>query len=198
VRRCYGRESDVVHPPVAAKGACPPPAGAARREPFLLHLGRLVPYKRVDLAVLAAERLGVPLVVAGDGPERARLEAMAGPQTRFVGAVSEAEASRLLSTCAAFVFCAEEDFGITPVEANAHGAPVIGFGRGGLLETMVPGVTAELFPEQTVEALVAAAERALDRAWDGAALAANAARFAPERFREGFAAAVDGALGVRR
>jgi glycosyltransferase involved in cell wall biosynthesis len=191
VRRCYGRDSDVVFPPVAAKASHAP---SADREPFLLHLGRLVPYKRVDLAVLAAERLGIPLVVAGDGPERARLEAMAGSQTTFVGAVSESEASRLLSACRAFVFCAEEDFGITPVEANAHGAPVVGFGRGGLVETMVPGVTAELFEEQSVDSLVAALERAMARTWDVGALAANAARFAPERFRQGFAASVDAAL----
>jgi glycosyltransferase involved in cell wall biosynthesis len=191
IRRCYGRPAQVVYPPVKAKPGTP---AAERREPFMLHLGRLVPYKRVDLAVTAAERLGVRLVVAGDGPERERLERLAGPNTSFVGEVSEREASELLSTCAAFVFCAEEDFGIAPVEANAHGAPVVGFGRGGLLETMVPGVTGELFDEPTTDAVADAMRRVLDRSWSVSALKANAHRFRPERFREDVAAAVDAAV----
>jgi glycosyltransferase involved in cell wall biosynthesis len=184
VRRWYGRESDVVHPPVDVKPGRGAGGGGRAREGFLLSLGRLVPYKRTDLAIAAAERLGVPLVVAGDGPERARLERMAGARTTFVGEVSEAEAGSLLDRCAALVFCAEEDFGITPVEANAHGAPVVGYGRGGLLESMVPGETAELFDEPTGEAVAAAVQRALGRRWDDEVLRANAARFSPARFRE--------------
>ena len=193
VRRCYGRDADVVYPPVSMKPAGEP---AAARGDFLLSLGRLVPYKRVDLAIGAAERLGVRLVVAGEGPERARLEAMAGPHTEFVGAVSEQEAGELLSTCAAFVFCADEDFGIAPVEANAHGAPVVGYARGGLLETMREGVTAEFFSEPTVDALVEAVRRALGRAWDAEQLRGNAERFSPENFRAGFRQSIEKALGL--
>lgn len=193
VQRHYGRASAVVPPPVEAKPMAPSDRPAARAG-FLLSLGRLVPYKRTDLAIQAAERLGVPLVVAGDGPERARLERLAGPNTTFVGEVSEAEAARLLERCAAFVFCAEEDFGIAPVEANAHGAPVVGFARGGLAESMVDGETAVLFAEQSVDAVADAARRALGRPWDDAALRANAARFAPPRFRERMTAAIGDAL----
>ncbi len=189
VARCYGRDADVVYPPVSAKPLREPVAG---RGTFLLSLGRLVPYKRVDLAIQAAERLGVPLIVAGDGPERPKLKAIAGPYTEFVGEVSEEEAARLLSTCAAFVFCAEEDFGIAPVEANAHGAPVVGYGRGGLLETMQAGVTAEFFYVQTVDAVADAIRRALSRSWDEAQLRANSKRFSPEAFRRHFS------LSVRR
>ena len=156
-----------------------------------------MPYKRLDLAVRAAERLGVRLVVAGEGPERAKLEAMAGPHTEFVGAVSEEEAGELLSTCAAFVFCAEEDFGIAPVEANAHGAPVVGLARGGLLETMVEGVTAEFFREESVDAVAGAIRRALDRPWDAERLYANAERFSPASFRAGFVRSVSGAFAAR-
>lgn len=194
VRRCYDRHADVVYPPVTCKRLGGP---SPRRGDFLLSFGRLVPYKRVDLAIQAAERLGVRLVVAGDGPERERLEAMAGPSTEFLGSVDEVQAARLLSSCAALVFCAEEDFGIVPVEANAHGAPVIGFARGGLLESMRPGVTAELFDEQTVDAVVNAIRRALAREWDEAALRANAQRFSPESFRSGISRAIAGALRAR-
>lgn len=180
--RCYGRRADVVYPPVAAKSLRNSPG---QRDDFILSLGRLVPYKRVDLAIKAAERLGVRLVIAGDGPELPKLEAMAGPNTEFVGAVSESQAGDLLSTCAAFVFCAEEDFGIAPVEANAHGAPVVGYGQGGLAETMQPGITAEIFEEQTVDSVAAGIQRAMSRRWDVEVLRANAERFSPEFFRRG-------------
>ena len=182
IQRAYGLQADVVYPPVAGR------RGHKRDLPrgnFLLHLGRLVAYKRVDLAIRAAERVGIHLVIAGDGPERARLEQMAGSGTTFLGEVSEAEAARLLSTCAAFVFCAEEDFGIAPVEANAHGTPVVGLARGALTETMVAGETAELFETPDVDDLAGAIERALDRGWDRTAIRRNAARFSAASFREG-------------
>ena len=194
IERCYGRHADVVYPPVSAKPLDEP---VLPRENFLLSLGRLVPYKRVDLAIEAAKRLGVRLIIAGDGPERARLQAAAnGGDIEFLGEVSEEAAARLLSTCAAFVFCADEDFGIAPVEANAHGAPVVGLARGGLLETMVDGVTAELFHEESVDALTDAIRRALDRHWDVERLHENARRFSPSGFRRGFARSIESALSA--
>lgn len=182
VRRVYGRDSSVVYPPVAAKAGA---TRAARRERFLFTLGRLVPYKRVDLAILAAERLGVRLVVAGDGPERDRLVRMAGRNVEFLGEIPEADAATLLSTCAAFVFCAEEDFGIAPLEANAHGAPVVALARGGVTETLVPGESAVFFDEPSVDALCTAIRTCLDASWDEAAIRRNAERFSPDRFRAG-------------
>jgi glycosyltransferase involved in cell wall biosynthesis len=148
----------------------------------------------VDLAIAAAEHLGVRLVVAGDGPERSRLEAVAGPMTEFVGSVSEQEAGRLLSSCRLFVFCGEEDFGIAPLEANAHGVPVVAYGRGGVVETMRSGVTAQFFYEQTVEAVIEAVRLAMNREWDGNALRENARRFSADRFREAFAQCVTATL----
>jgi glycosyltransferase involved in cell wall biosynthesis len=164
------------------------------RGDFLLSLGRLVPYKRIDLAIQAAEHLGLRLIVAGDGPDRRRLERIAGGHTEFVGAVPEQEAGRLLETCAMLVFCAEEDFGIAPVEANAHGAPVVGYRAGGLRESMVEGETAEFFDHQRVGDLAAAIQRALSHGWDRSALQRNAARFSPQAFRTGVRAAVLSAL----
>ena len=194
IRRWYNRSSDVVYPPVAPKTE---KSVAAGRGEFLLCLGRLVPYKRIDLAIEAAKRLGLRLVVAGDGPDRRWLERLGGRRTEFVGAVSETEAARLLSTCRAFLFCGVEDFGIVPVEANAHGTPVVAYAGGGVLESMVPGVTAELFEDQTVSSLEAAIRRALDKGWDHSAIRQNAARFAPTKFRSAFTAAVTRALGAR-
>lgn len=189
IEAAYGRDATVVFPPVEPKPAMPKP-----REDFLLVLGRLVAYKRVDLAIQAAERLGIPLVVAGSGRERASLERLAGPNVTFLGEVDEATAGDLMERCRAFVFCAEEDFGIAPVEANAHGAPVVAFGRGGVTESMVRDETAVLFDRQDVDAVARAIECAMGRAWDERAIRANAARFAPARFRDAFSAVVRSAV----
>jgi glycosyltransferase involved in cell wall biosynthesis len=179
IKAAYDRDAQVVHPPVVPK-----PAVKRAREGFLLVLGRLVPYKRVDLAIQAAARLQIPLIIAGDGPDRARLERLAGPRTTFLGDVDESTAGDLMERCQAFVFCAEEDFGITPVEANAHGAPVVGYGRGGLLESMVPGCTAVFFDQQRVDDLTRAIEEARSASWNEEAIRANARRFSAARFRD--------------
>jgi len=193
VRRSYARDSGVVYPPVRSK---PIAAGTpARNEnPFLLSLGRLVSYKRVDLAIRAAESLQIRLVVAGDGPERRRLERLAGKYTEFAGQVSEEEAARLLAGCSAFVFCAEEDFGIAPLEANAHGKPVVAFRRGAAAETLIEGETAAFFDRQDYRAVAAAIQRCLRTKWDTGVLEKNASRFAPMRFREGMRAELQRAV----
>jgi glycosyltransferase involved in cell wall biosynthesis len=181
IQDSYGRRAAVVPPPVERK-----PVPCRPREDFLLVVGRLVPYKRVDLAIRAAERLRIPLVIAGEGPERGRLERMAGPRTRFVGRVDDLTTGDLMERCRAFVFCAEEDFGIAPVEANAHGAPVVGYAQGGLAESMVEGTTAVFFERQTVEDVARAIQTSLGSVWDSESIRANAQRFAPDRFRESF------------
>jgi len=189
IRASYDREAQVVYPPVEPK-----PARRHAREEFLLVLGRLVAYKRVDLAIEAAERLRIPLVIAGDGPERARLERLGGPHTTFLGEVNEATAGDLMERCQALVFCAEEDFGIVPVEANAHGAPVVAYARGGVVESMLPGVSAVLFERQTIEDVTEAIEVARSTSWNVAAIRANAGRFSPARFREEFGSVLRSAV----
>lgn len=181
IERAYGRSATVVYPPVTPKPVGP---RARARDDVLLSFGRLVPYKRVDLAIDAANAMGARLIVAGDGPERARLERLAGPTVTFRGEVSEQEAGELMERCRAMLFCAEEDFGIAPVEANAHGLPVVALRRGGAVETMRDGVTAEFFDVPTVDAVVDAVRRADARRWDDAAIRANAARFSADRFHE--------------
>ena len=155
IRKYYRRPSDVIYPFVDTQQFVPHENPTAD---YLLVVSRLIPYKRVDLAVEAANRCKVRLIVAGDGPERKKLEALAGPTVTFVGRPSDAELVDLYQHCAAFLFPGEEDFGITPLEAMACGRPVIAFGRGGALETVVDGKTGIFFHEQTVDALAAAIE----------------------------------------
>jgi glycosyltransferase involved in cell wall biosynthesis len=194
IRRCYGRDAGVVYPPVSPKVHS---LTRSVRGTELLSLGRLVPYKRVDLAIQAANLLQQPLVVAGDGPERGRLERMAGPTVRFLGEVTEERAGELMETCRLMLFNAEEDFGIAPVEANAHGLPVVAYGRGAARETMVDGESVEFFDEPTPESLATAVQRALGRDWDDATVRANGTRFSPERFRRGLESEVSELLAAR-
>jgi glycosyltransferase involved in cell wall biosynthesis len=184
IRRCYDREATVVYPPVIGK---PATRRAGGRNESLLSLGRLVPYKRVDLAIEAANAMRMPLVVAGDGPERARLERLAGPTVTFLGEVTEEAAGELMETCRAMVFCADEDFGIAPVEANAHGMPVVAYGRGGTLESMRAGETALFFHALTTASLIEAVSLALEHPWQEQTIRANAERFTPDRFQAGLA-----------
>jgi glycosyltransferase involved in cell wall biosynthesis len=157
IRRAYEREADVIHPPVdMTRFRIEEPAGD-----FYLVVSALTPYKRIDLAVEAANRLGRPLLVVGTGPEARRLRAMAGPTVEFLGWRDDAQVADLYAGCRALLFPTREDFGITPLEAMAAGRPVIALGQGGALETVVPPGCADpptglFFPRQTVEDVVGA------------------------------------------
>jgi glycosyltransferase involved in cell wall biosynthesis len=149
---------------------------------YFLAGGRLIPYKRVDLAVQACSLLGLRLVVYGDGRDRPALERLAGPCVTFVGRVPSDELVRLLQGAKAFIFPGIEDFGIAPVEAQAAGRPVIAFAGGGALDTILPGRTGEFFSEQSVESLAAALVSFDPGAYDPTVCRANAERFSTERF----------------
>jgi glycosyltransferase involved in cell wall biosynthesis len=189
----YGREATVVHPPVEVDRFLSRERMAGDDAPYLF-FGRMVPYKRADLAVAACERLGRPLVVAGEGRDLERVKAMAGPSTTFLGRVSDAELAGLFAGSRALLFPGEEDFGIVPVEAQAAGLPVVGYGVGGLRDSVVDGVTGVLYDEPGVDGLVAAIERfeRLQPADDD--LRANAARFGPDRFAAEMAAVLVSAV----
>lgn len=180
IRRHYSRDSEVIHPPVDVDRIRP---NGRAPEDFYLVVSRLVGYKRADLAVQAATRLGRRLVVVGGGPELKRLRALAGPTVEFRGRLSDPEVADLYARCRALLFPGLEDFGIVPVEVQAAGRPVIAYGRGGALDTVVDGVTGTLFAEQSVEALAAAIEDHEARAWDPAACRRNAERFDAAEFR---------------
>ena len=184
IRRCYGREaSAIIHPPVAlndfALGEKPP-------DDFYLIVSQLTPYKRVDVAVEAFNRLGRPLVVIGEGSERARLEAMAKRNITFLGSQSFSVLKDHYRRCRALIFPGIEDFGITPLEAMASGRPVLAYGVGGVLETVIDGVTGLFFTEQTPESLLEAVARfeAKPEVFDPGACRREAERFGPRRFRD--------------
>ena len=186
IHRCYDRDSTVIHPPVAVD----PIDAASVRGSTYVTVSQLVPYKRVDLIVEAFRRLpDRELVVIGEGPERARIEAIAGPNTRLLGRLPDRERDQWLAKARAFVFAADEDFGIAPLEAQACGTPVIALARGGVLETIrgldAPAPTGVLFADQTAEAIVDAIRvfEANRGRIDSAACIENAHRFEPQRFR---------------
>jgi glycosyltransferase involved in cell wall biosynthesis len=190
IERYYDRSSVVVNPPVDVErflGLEHDP------EDYLLVFGRVVPYKRVDLAVAACARLGRKLKVAGDGRalEGVRAHAPAGADIEFLGKVSDAECDRLMSGARALLFPGEEDFGIVPVEAQAAGVPVIAYGVGGAGETVLDGRTGVLFDEQSAVGLAGAIERFDGLALDPDAARENARRFGRERFHAEMAAAID-------
>ncbi len=174
IRRYYRRESVVIYPPVEVADRF---AIAAHPDDYFLVVSRLVPYKRIDLAIEACSRLGLPLLVAGKGRDRARLESLAGPTVRFLGFVPDEDLPDLLAHCRALIFPGLEDFGIVPVQAQAAGRPVIAFRGGGALDTVIPGHTGEFFTEQSVEALTAVLQRFDPNAYDPQAIRAHAMRF---------------------
>jgi glycosyltransferase involved in cell wall biosynthesis len=187
IRRLYGRESVVIYPPVRAQRFAPA-RGQASTFPqgdYFLIVSRLIPYKRIDLAVQAFNELELPLWIAGDGRDRASLEAMAGPNVRFLGRVSDEELCQLMAGCRAFVFPGVEDFGIAPVEAMAAGQPVIAYAGGGALDTVVEGITGVFFHEQTATSLAKAVRRLDGMTFDGATIRAHAEQFDVSAFKAG-------------
>lgn len=173
VIKYYRRPSEIIYPPVDTSRFSP----AASYGDYYLIVGRHVSYKRIDLAVQACTRLGLPLKVGGSGRDRDRLEAMAGPTVEFLGRVPDEDMPGLMAGCRAFLFPGVEDFGITPVEAMAAGRPVIAFARGGVRDTVIEGLSGTLFHEQSVHALCEAMERFDPAAYDPAQIQRHAKQF---------------------
>jgi glycosyltransferase involved in cell wall biosynthesis len=201
IRRCYGREATVIHPPVDVDYFTI--AEPAPRDAPYVTASRWVPYKRIDLIVAAFAALpGRRLIVAGDGPDAVRIRRSAPPNVQFVGELDRAALRELLRSARAFVFAADEDFGMLPVEAQACGTPVIAYGRGGALETVrprgTPGATGILFDRQD-PAAIADAVRTFEAGppISPADCRAQAERFSQARFRAAFDATLTRAWAVR-
>lgn len=191
IKEWYGRDATVIYPPVNVERLASEPPVAADT-PYYLVVSRLVPYKRLDIVVDAFSHLGLPLYVVGSGRDRATLQARAGHNVRFLGAVSDGEKQRLYAGCQATIFPAEDDFGIAQVEAQAAGRPVIAYGAGGALETIEEGVSGLFFYEQTPEGVIDAVRRFETLRFDSARIAMRAKSFAEDLFRARFAAFVAG------
>ena len=182
IRRIYGRESIVVHPPVDTQRFTPDPSAPVGG--YFLIVSRLIPYKRVDLAVEAFRALPQEkLIVVGSGRDRTALEATAPANVTFLGWQPAERQLGLVRCCKAFLFPGLEDFGIAPVEAMSAGRPVIAFRGGGALDTVIPGRTGLFFDEQTPEALQQAIVQFDPRAFDPAACRARAEKFSRDSFR---------------
>jgi glycosyltransferase involved in cell wall biosynthesis len=189
----YGRDAEVVHPPVDTDRFTPRPRGER-----LLIASRLIPYKQVDLAVETATRLGIGLDVVGDGPLMPYLREIAGPTVALHGTVDDATVVELMESCRAVCVMGEEDFGMVAVEAQAAGKPVVAYGRGGSLETVEDGVTGVFFHELSDAALIAAISRADALPADPETVAAHSKRFSRDAFAVRLAGILSAALADRR
>ncbi|MCL6634017.1 MAG: glycosyltransferase [Alicyclobacillus herbarius] len=179
IKNVYNRESLIIHPPVEL-----PERLDRETEDFYLVVSRLVSYKRIDLAVQACTQAGLPLVVIGEGPDRQRLQSLAGNSVEFLGFQPDEVINEYLARCKALIFPGEEDFGITPVEAHAQGRPVVAFRAGGALDTILEGVNGLFFDEQSPESLVGALMRVRGLDWDPNLIRETAERFNRRRFEQ--------------
>lgn len=191
IEKYYQRPADVIHPPVDTERFAPSQA----RSNYYMALSRQIPYKRLDLAISAANELSVPLRVFGDGSEHAKLVAMAGPTVSFhpgtPSAEDQASITKAYNTARGLIFPAEEDFGITPVEAMAGGTPVIAYGVGGVLDIVADGKTGVLFDQQTVESVVEAIKQAESIAFEPNILHESAERFDVAVFKKRISSYID-------
>ena len=185
IRDIYGRSSTIIHPPVDT-GAFRPESSTPR-EDFYLVVSRLIPYKRIDLAISAFNRMpDRNLVIVGDGRDAAALKAMAGSNIRFTNHLPRRQVIDLMQRCRGFIFPGEEDFGITPVEAMSAGSPIVALRAGGALDTVADRQTGIFFDHSGPEALCEAIEKADSANWDQEVLYRQADQFSTELFRERF------------
>ncbi len=181
IRKRYGRSATVINPPVDTRQYRPEPNGT--HEDYFLIVSRLIPYKRLDLAIDVFNALGKPLKIVGSGRQEAELRARAKSNIEFVGAVPDAQLKKLYSHCNALIFPGYEDFGIAPLEAQASGRPVIAYGVGGALETIIPKITGEFFMEQSAECLADTVNCFDSRDYDTEAIRRHAEKFDVEAFK---------------
>ena len=179
IAEIYGRESTIIYPPVDIGRF----ELSRTLEDYYLFVGRLVPYRRIDLLIEAFNQMDLPLVIAGSGRDRPRLEAMAGPTITFLGYVPDEKLPDLFARCRAFVFPGEEDFGIAPIQAMASGRPVIAYAAGGAVETVVPGA-GRLFAEQSVAAMIEVVEGFDPESVDQSFVRAHAEKYDVTVFRQ--------------
>jgi glycosyltransferase involved in cell wall biosynthesis len=182
IRQTYGRCAEVIHPPIDTDRF----HRSAEREDYYVVLSRLVSYKRIDLAVQACTERRKNLLVIGQGPDRQRLESMAGPSIKFLGRTPDKDVEYYVARCRALIFPGEEDFGMAPLEVGAAGRPTIAYRAGGAVETIIDNVTGVFFDQQTAEDLGDAMERFEKREWCSDSIRRHSEKFSVEIFRDRF------------
>ncbi|OGZ34157.1 MAG: glycosyl transferase [Candidatus Portnoybacteria bacterium RBG_19FT_COMBO_36_7] len=180
IQKYYQKKAVVIHPPVNAKLFYVSP----QIDRFFLIVARLLSYKRLDIAIGAFNRLGLPLKIVGDGPDSVKLRRLAGPNIEFLGLVADFKLRELYAKCQAFIFPQEEDFGITALEAMASGRPVIAYQAGGALETIKHGVSGLFFKEQTVESLISSLKQFVASDFNPQVIREQAMQFDKEIFKQ--------------
>jgi glycosyltransferase involved in cell wall biosynthesis len=188
IARYYNRRASVLYPPVDTRFFTP---GAVSSAPYFLVVSALVPYKRIDIAIRAARKVGARLKVVGTGPDEASLRSLGGPDVEFLGSLTPSALRDAYRGATALVLPAEEDFGIAPVEAMACGRPVVALGRGGATETVVDGVTGWLVDTPSDDAFAGALRAASETTLDATRIASHAEQFSVERFESGFRTILD-------
>ncbi|AIQ33979.1 MULTISPECIES: glycosyltransferase [Paenibacillus] len=178
IQNYYHRDADVIFPPINTARF----TSSSSIGDYYLIVSRLVSYKRIDLAVEAFNRNGLKLYIVGDGPDRKRLEGMAKDNVSFLGRLEDEQVTGMMAQCRAFIFPGEEDFGITPLEANAAGRPVIAYQAGGALDTIIPYVNGVFFQHQEVEDLLKAIYEVESYAWDIDQIMEHARKFDEQAF----------------
>lgn len=181
IKKYYGRESAVIHPPVDIERFAGQ-AGEPRRG--FIAAGRQTPYKRIDLAVEACGRLELPLIVLGSGPEHKKLRRTAGKSVTFLAGKSDEEVAHYFKTSSAFIFPNADDFGITAVEALAAGTPVIAYQAGGAMDFIEPGRNGLFFKEQTADSLATVLKNFKPESFNSARIQKSAAKFSPKNFHD--------------
>lgn len=179
IAKYYRREATVLYPPVNTEHYQP----HAKQGDYFLVVSRLIPYKRIDLAVRSCTELELPLKVVGVGRDLSRLKEIAGPTVEFLGRLPDGRIRKLMAQCRALIFPGEEDFGLTPLEVQASGRPVIAFARGGALETILDGVTGLLFTEQTVQSLATVLSNFRDADFDSRVIRGHSTKFDTSHFK---------------
>lgn len=193
IKKYYHQDSEVLYPPVDTKRFKPSKA----HQDFYLIVSTLSPYKKIDLAVQLFNKIGKYLIVIGEGSHLEYLKTIAAPNIVFMGSKSDEVVREYMQNCRAFIFPGEEDFGMAPVEAMACGKPILAYGKGGALETVVPGVTGEFFFHPTVESMEDGLGRLIinEPNYSAEKIRKHALQFSREKFEEGFKALVKRAMG---
>lgn len=189
IKKYYGRDSKVIYPPVNVNNFSPVD-NILEIKDYYLFVSRLISYKKCDLVIEAFNKLKLPLKIIGRGPEKGRLQKMAESNIEFIGYLSDEEMKKYYREAKAFIFAAEEDFGIVPVEAMAAGRPVIAYGKGGATETVIDGKTGIFFFEQSPESLIAAVKKFNPKDFNSKVIRKQAEKFSAERFKKEFREAV--------
>src|SRR3989440_7973625 len=196
IHKYYRRDSVIIPPPVDASRFTFDPT--SQPEDYFLIVSRLIPYKRIDLAIEACNKLQLPLVIIGSGRDLERLKKLAGPTVRFMGRLSDEEVLHYYAHCRAFLFPGDEDFGITPLEAQASGRPVVAYGAGGVLASVIDGITGVFFQKQTVESLTAALATFDEHKYDSLVIRNHALEFDMPRFHRRILQFIEAKLGEEK